>query len=150
MSTNSGRPEPRRIRPGQVIEALSCGLRTFRRAAPLCVAFSGSFAILGIGIISLLSAAGLAPMGLPLIGGFLLIAPALLAGFFGISRVLRIGHKPTWQDIAQGFRQSPRALWGLLAVCVFLFVIWVTDAGILYRAPRKTSTRPPLGKITSS
>ncbi|HJV25928.1 MAG TPA: DUF2189 domain-containing protein [Aromatoleum sp.] len=115
-----------------MLEALSCGLRTFLRVAPLCVAFSGSFAILGVGIISLLSAAGLAPMGLPLIGGFLLIAPALLAGFFGISRALRSGRKPSWRDITQGFRQSPRALWGLLVVCLFLFVIWVTDAGILY------------------
>jgi uncharacterized membrane protein len=132
MSENSGRPEPRRIPPGQVIEALSYGLRTFLRAAPLCLVFSGSFAVLGIGIISLLSAIGLAPMGLPLVGGFLLVAPALLAGFFGISRALRGGRTPTSRDIAQGFRRSPRALWGLLVVCLFLFVIWVTDAGILY------------------
>ena len=48
--------------------------------APLSVAYPATFAVLGVGLVSLLAGVGLAPMGLPLIGGFLLVAPALLAG----------------------------------------------------------------------
>lgn len=132
MSTMHTRPEPRRIHAADVAAALRWGLRTFQRAAPLCLAFAGCFAVAGIALITVLAGVGLAPMALPLVGGFLLVAPALLAGFFGISNALRSGRQPGPGDIVRGFRQSPAALWGLLLVCVFLFVIWMTDAGILY------------------
>lgn len=132
MSPKLMRPQPQHIRPDQVFAALTGGYRTFLQAAPLSLAYAAIFAVLGLVLVSLLSSAGLAPMGLPLVGGFMLVAPALLAGFFGISAAQRAGRKPAWRDVANGFRSSPRALWGLLAVCLFLFVIWMTDAGILY------------------
>ncbi|NMG75008.1 DUF2189 domain-containing protein [Aromatoleum diolicum] len=115
-----------------MITALSHGLRLFARTAQVCIVYAGTFALLGMVLIWLLSVAGLAPMGLPLVGGFLLVAPALLPGFFAISAVQRSGRKPAWRDVAKGILNTPRALWGLLLVCAFLFVIWMTDAGILY------------------
>lgn len=132
MPTLPSRPEPLRIAPAQVFAAVRQGLHIFQRSARLCLAFAGCFAVLGVALISVLAAVGLAPMALPLVGGFLLVAPGLLAGFFGISAALRDGRQPAARDIAHGFRQSPAALWGLLVVCLFLFVIWMTDAGILY------------------
>ena len=126
------RPEPQYIRPAHVITALTYGVQLFARTAPICLAYSAIFALLGVILIWLLSLAGLAPLGLPLVGGFMLVAPGLLAGFFAISRALRSGRKPGWRDVVRGFVGMPRALWGLLLVCVFLFVIWMTDAGILY------------------
>lgn len=126
------RPEPQHIQAAHVISALSHGVRLFVQTARVCVVYAGSFALFGMMLIWLLSAAGLAPMGLPLVGGFLLVAPALLPGFFAISAAQRSGRKPVWRDVARGILTIPRALWGLLVVCIFLFVIWMTDAGILF------------------
>ncbi|NMG43968.1 DUF2189 domain-containing protein [Aromatoleum toluvorans] len=129
---NVSRPEPRHVRPGQVVAAVSSGLRVFVQTAPLSLTYAGGFAVLGVGFISLLVTVGLAPMALPLVGGFLIVAPALLTGFFAMSAAQRRGRKPTWRDVGGGFLQSPPSLWGLVLVCLFLFVIWMTDAGILY------------------
>lgn len=126
------RPEPQHIHPAHVISALSHGIRLFVQTARVCVVYAGTVALFGMLLIWLISAAGLAPMGFPLVGGFLLVAPALLPGFFAISAAQRSGRKPVWRDVARGILNTPRALWGLLLVCTFLFVIWMTDAGILY------------------
>lgn len=112
--------------------AIACGVRVFADTAPLSLVYAGAFAVFGVVLVSLLATVGLAPMALPLVGGFLIVAPALLAGFFAMSAALRNGRKPTWRDVGSGFVRSPPALWGLTLVCVFLFVIWMTDAGILY------------------
>lgn len=132
MSMTDSRPEPRYIRPAQVMAALVCGLRVFADTAPLSLWYAGGFAVFGVGLITLLAAIGLAPMALPLVGGFLIVAPALLAGFFAMSAARRDGRKPTWRDVGGGFLRSSPSLWGLVLVCLFLFVIWMTDAGILY------------------
>ncbi|WP_246262111.1 DUF2189 domain-containing protein [Aromatoleum evansii] len=129
---NDRRPEPRHIRPAQVMDAVSCGLRVCADTSPLCLLYAGGFAVFGVGLVSLLATGGLAPMALPLVGGFLIVAPALLAGFFAMSAARRSGRKPTWRDVGAGFLGSSPALWGLVLVCLFLFVIWMTDAGILY------------------
>ncbi|AKU11983.1 hypothetical protein AzCIB_2088 [Azoarcus sp. CIB] len=132
MSMNANRPEPKQIRPAQVIAAVASGLHVFADTAPLSLLYAGGFAVFGVGLITLLATVGLAPMALPLVGGFLIVAPALLAGFFAMSAARRDGRKPTWRDVGGGFLRSPPSLWGLVLVCLFLFVIWMTDAGILY------------------
>lgn len=132
MSMNDSRPEPRHVRPAQVMAAVASGLRVFADTAPLSLLYAGGFAVFGVGLITLLATVGLAPMALPLVGGFLIVAPALLAGFFAMSAARRSGRKPTWRDVGSGFLRSPPPLWGLVLVCLFLFVIWMTDAGILY------------------
>lgn len=132
MPTTHAPLAPQPIGPAAVFTALDSGLRTFRQAAPLSVAFATLFALFGTGLIAALAHGGLAPMALPLVGGFLLVAPSLLAGFFGITQALRCGRRPAVPDILHGFRQSPAGLWGLVVICLFLFLIWITDAGILY------------------
>lgn len=129
---DDSRPRPVPVAPRQVIAALRDGVGTFARAPALSAGFAASFAIVGVALIALAAGLGFAPMVLPLIGGFMLIAPSLLAGFFAIRRVERLGAVPRWRDIAAGFRHAPRDLWILLVVCVFIFIIWITDAGILY------------------
>ena len=128
----NSRPQPIHVPPAQVLAAVAEGIRRFTRVPLLSVAFSMCFAIIGIVLLGAVIRSGFAPMSFPLIGGFLLVAPALLSGFCAIARADRDGRTATWQDIVAGFRNMPRDLWGLLLVCGFLFVIWITDAGILY------------------
>ena len=126
------RPQPLHIRPARVAASLRDGLRMFGRTCILSMTFAAAFALAGIALLATVIRLGFAPMILPLTGGFMLVAPALLAGFFAIARAQRAGRKPGWRDVAAGFRDTSRGLWGLLLVCGFLFVIWITDAGILY------------------
>lgn len=126
------RPVPTYIPPTQVFAAVAAGARLFARAPALSMVFSAAFAIIGIVLLTAVIRLGFAPMTVPLIGGFMLVAPSLLAGFFAIARAVGEGRRPGFRDITRGFRNTSRDLWGLLLVCGFLFVIWITDAGILY------------------
>jgi uncharacterized membrane protein len=114
------------------MRALHDGWQLFTRTAWISAGFAGVFGLAGLGLGWALVSFGVAPMTLPLAGGFLLLAPGLLSGFFAVSAAHRKGLRPGWRELAGGFLAVPRALWGLLLVCGFLFVIWMTDASILY------------------
>jgi uncharacterized membrane protein len=75
---------------------------------------------------------GISAMALPFAGGFMLLAPVLLAGFFRLAEVLASGRRPAFRDALDGFRQAPAGLWVVALLCTFLFMIWITDAAILY------------------
>jgi uncharacterized membrane protein len=96
------------------------------------MAYAGIFAVIGaillIGAVTL----DIAPMAFPLAGGFMLVGPAFLAGFFHAAS-LRAQQKPVrFTDFFRGFRRSPAALWVISVVCAFLFLAWLTDAAIIY------------------
>jgi hypothetical protein len=76
-------------------------------------------------------------MMLPLAGGFLLVGPAVLAGFFALRRVAEAGRRPGPADVLAGFRQAPRGLWVLAGVCCLLFLIWVSDAATVQLHDRR-------------
>ncbi len=71
-------------------------------------------------------------MALPFAGGFMLLGPIMLAGFFRLAETLASGRRPGLRDALEGFRQAPAGLWAVALLCAFLFMIWITDAAILY------------------
>ena len=112
--------------------ALRFGLAQFRAIPLLSMAFALLFVAIGALLFGILEFGAIAPMSLSLAGGFMLVGPILLAGFFGVSDKLRKGRNPGFGDIWSGFRQMPRGGWVMSFVCGLLFLIWITDAGILY------------------
>jgi uncharacterized membrane protein len=121
------------------------GWRMFRQTQNASVAYAGIFAV--IGAILLIGAVKLdiAPMVFPLASGFMLVGPALLAGFFHVA-ALRAQHRPVrFADFFRGFRNGPAALWVISVVCAFLFLIWLTDAAIVYSL--YFGTVPVLGSL---
>jgi uncharacterized membrane protein len=108
------------------------GWQMFRQTQNASIAYAGIFAV--IGAILLIGAVKLdiAPMTFPLAGGFMLVGPAFLAGFFHVA-ALRAQQRPVrFADFFHGFRHSPAALWVISVVCAFLFLVWLTDAAIVY------------------
>ncbi|MBU2477862.1 MAG: DUF2189 domain-containing protein, partial [Gammaproteobacteria bacterium] len=89
-------------------------------------------AAIGLVILMGLYRIGLSALALPLAGGFMLLGPILLAGFFRLAELQTAGHRPGIRDALAGFRQAPMGLWVVALLCAFLFMIWLTDAGILY------------------
>jgi len=79
------------------------GWRMFRQTQNASMAYAGIFA--AIGAILLIGAVNLdiAPMVFPLAGGFMLVGPAFLAGFFHVAS-LRAQQRPVrFADFFRGF-----------------------------------------------
>ncbi len=122
----------RRFDSKQILSALDQGWRRFRAIPGVSVAFAAVFAFIGLCLLSILGYLGISPMALPFAGGFMLIGPALLAGFFRLSDVQSEGGRPGLSDAFGAFIRAPAGLWGVSLVCAFLFLIWITDAAVLY------------------
>lgn len=96
------------------------------------MAYALVFTLGGLGIIGGLLAQGWTPFIIAAAGAFMLVGPAILAGFFGIAAAFEAGDAVNLGCIGRGFTRAARALWALALVCALLFMIFVTDAAILY------------------
>lgn len=112
--------------------ALAAGWQLANRTRMVSFLYALPFTLLGLLIFVLLHDRGLLPFALAAAGGFMLFGPVLLAGFFGIARAAERGEPPGMGAITAGFRQAAPALWVLALVCLLLFLIFATDAAILY------------------
>ena len=108
------------------------GWRMFRQTQTASMAYAGIFALIGLILLAGVVLLDVAPMAFSLAGGFMLIGPAVLAGFFNAAKIQAAGGSPRLADFFAGFRQSPPAQWVLSLICMFLFLIWLTDAAIVY------------------
>lgn len=104
-------------------------LRATMTASLLLALFPTLFGALVLG---LLLAYGLTPFVLAAAGAFLLVGPILLAGFFALAAAHEKTGQARLRDAWQGFLAADPGLWALALVCVLLFLIFVTDAAILY------------------
>lgn len=95
-------------------------------------AYALIFAAIGAVIIGSLLALGLTPFVVAAAGAFMLIGPVLLAGFFGIAAVHEAGERVGFAAIVHGFRRAAPSVWVVALVCALLFMIFITDAAILY------------------
>ena len=115
-----------------IAASLREGSRVLRATPGVSLGFAALFAAVALLAALLLGRADMTPLMVTAAGGFMLVGPALLAGYFRVARVWRSGGAPGWGDLLAGFREAPRQLWGLALVCALLLMIWLTDAGILY------------------
>ncbi|MCB1773345.1 MAG: DUF2189 domain-containing protein [Gammaproteobacteria bacterium] len=123
---------PTRLRFSDIGFAIATGLSLLHTLPRVSVAYAAVFATLGLALLTVLGMVGLSPMALPFAGGFMLVGPILLAGYFELVRLHESGIQPTIGDPFRAFARAPAGLWLLAVLCAFLFVIWITDAGILY------------------
>ena len=124
--------KPARLRYRDIGDALRIGQAVFRATPAASGAYSAVFTVIGLVLMSAIAALGFSPMALPFAGGFMLVGPILLTGFFELAERHATGERPGFAHALGAFRRAPGGLWLLAALCAFLFLIWVTDAGILY------------------
>lgn len=107
--------------------------RTHLRAMPgPSLALGGLIAAPAFGLLLIPFALGDPPLVLILAGGFALIGPLLLPGFFALRDKLASGARPGLGQVWGAYRQAGAGFWALVGVCLFLLLVWITDAGILY------------------
>ena len=113
-------------------QALHAGWMEFRVMPGVSLAFGAVFMLLGLVVLMLVLQIGISAMVLPFAGGFMLLAPIFLAGFFHLSELRASGVAPGFKDALVGFTRAPAGLWVVALICAFLFLVWITDAGVLY------------------
>lgn len=123
---------PQKFSTADITDALVVGWRSFRALPAASMVFAGLFALIGLVLIAAVGEFGISPMALPFAGGFMLVGPALLTGFFRLAAILAEGRKPRLFDAFAAFVHAPAGLWLVALLCAFLFLIWITDAAILY------------------
>ncbi len=104
----------------------------FIRSRNVSVTYAMLFAAIGLIALFAVVKADAVPMALPLTGGFMLVGPFLLLGYFRIADCLIAGQVVNWREPFAGFRKVPRAMFAVAAVCALFFLIWITDAATLY------------------
>ena len=115
-----------------ISRAIRRGWLLFKQTRRLSVSFAMIFALIGVFILSAFELASVVPMMLPLAGGFMLLGPLALAGFFSIADRVEANQIPQFSDVVNGFFQTSRETTALGLVCTLLFLIWMTDAATLY------------------
>jgi len=115
-----------------ITAAVAFGWRTANATRAVSIAYAGIFTAIGAVIIGALIATGRTPFVVPAAGAFMLIGPALLAGFFAVAEKVGAGETPTFATIASGFASASASIWVIALVCALLFMIFVTDVAILY------------------
>ncbi|MBZ0106267.1 MAG: DUF2189 domain-containing protein [Sulfuricella denitrificans] len=108
------------------------GWQVFVQAKGLSAAYAGIFALLGFIQFFAVIVAGLTPLVVALAGGFMLLGPALLCGFFNVADHLERREHVSLGHFFAGFGLVPPALWVVALIEMFLFLIWLTDAGVVY------------------
>lgn len=103
-----------------------------QRCRRISIAYALIFTVAGALIMGALLHVGWAPLVLVAAGAFMLVGPAILAGFFGIAQASERGEVANFAAIGQGFGRADSSLWVLSLICGLLFMIFVTDAAILY------------------
>ena len=81
--------------------------------------------------------AGLAGRGYGLVyflfaTGFLIVAPIFSILYYQIADVLGQGGKPGWGEFITTIRRTPLSVWAVGMVLAALYLIWITDALIIY------------------
>lgn len=125
-------PVSRKLALANINNWIVQGWQMFRQTQAPSMAYAGIFAVIGAALMAGVVVFDLAPMVFPLAGGFMLVGPAFLAGFFHVAARRTRHQQIAFSDFFAGFRHSPAALWVISLVCAFLFLVWVTDAAIVY------------------
>lgn len=123
---------PRPVSLDTLPRALGSGWRVFKQTARISCGFAAIFAAIGLALLITLGVNGLTPLALPLAGGFMLVGPPLLSGYFNVIRAVEAGHSPSFGDLFAGLRGAPYTVWVIALVCMLLFMIWITDAAVMY------------------
>ena len=121
-----------RISVGLFPQILRRGWTMFVNTRPLSVSFSMIFALIGVAILASIVRASHAPLIFPLSGGFMLIGPFLLGGFFSLADRLNAGEACAAADLRAGFARTTSGILAIAFLCTILFVVWVVNAAYLY------------------
>lgn len=125
-------PEPKTLTIGSIRGWLKQGWHDFVESSFISIAYAAIFCIIGGAALIWLLSAGMGLLFFVLAGGFMLVAPVLVTGYYQVSHLLRQGKEPVFDDIMASFRQNPPAVWLIAIIVALVFLLWISDAILIY------------------
>ncbi|GAA0575759.1 DUF2189 domain-containing protein [Caenispirillum bisanense] len=129
-----GRPYPniRSVTVDQSSLWLAAGWRDLVAHPGVSLAYGAAFTGLAYLIVVGLSQLGMASLILPLVGGFLLVAPVLAVGLYEASRRRETGEPVRLGMCWAAFRRNPVQLASMGLVLMILYMIWLMLALLIF------------------
>ena len=121
-----------RLSMASIARAIRQGWTVFSQSRQVSIAYAMIFAMIGLLLLTGIAQAGVTPMMLPLAGGFMLVGPTLLCGFFSVADRVAGKLPIRFGDVVTGFSHASRQIIAVALVCMLLLLIWLTDAATLY------------------
>ncbi|MEW9898641.1 DUF2189 domain-containing protein [Chitinivorax sp. PXF-14] len=110
---------------------LVAGWRSYLAQPAVSSAYAALFVLAGLFGSAMAWRFDLLPMLYPLAMSFMLVGPVAATGFYRLSAARRAGQRPGLGEALQAWRGHAE-LWVLAIFSGFLWLIWMTDAAILY------------------
>ncbi len=111
---------------------LAAGWRDFLKTPRVSLIYGGAFVIVSFLLSFGLIFAGLGSLVLPLAGGFVLLAPILVAGLYEVSRRLEQGAEVSLRPVFSAFSANVGQLSAMGVVLLILWFVWVEIAIVLF------------------
>ncbi|WP_432470359.1 DUF2189 domain-containing protein [Amphritea sp. HPY] len=108
------------------------GWQDFSQTPWISMGFSSLFLIISLLAYWQLLKQDLGLILYPFITGFMVVAPLLVTGFQRVGRLLHEGQKPRFMDLITGVKESTPGIFFLTFVLCLCYLIWVTDAMVIY------------------
>ena len=121
----------REIAVGDVFAALRRGLEDFRAIPTHSVLFGVFYAVAGLLLVAIVFGYALAPLIVPLIGGFAIVGPFAAVGHYALSRRREAGLPARWWHMAEGYRSRSAGVFGLGLILAVIFLVWMSLAAAL-------------------
>ncbi len=116
-----------------LFKSLDDGWKLFLAIPRVSIAYTSIFAVIGLILLTFIGVMGVSPMAIPFAGGFMLIGPVLLSGFFKIAdNYYDEKESVRFTDAVFALKNAPVQLWIMSLICTMLFLVWITDAATLY------------------
>lgn len=136
------------IRFSTVLGWLALGWRDLQASLGISIGYAGFFMLVGMLLAWLLSSRGYGLLFFLLAGGFLIVAPLIVAAYYAVAQRLEQGEKPAFAHISEGYRNSHRSLWVIGFLSAAMYLIWVTDGLIVYSVYFDFAAPPELAAIS--
>lgn len=124
-------PRPAAVRSLAPIRWLAAGWRGYLAQPAVSSAYAALFVLVGLFGSAMAWRFDVLPMLYPLAMSFMLVGPVAATGFYRLSAARRAGRRPGLGEALRAWR-GHAALWVLAIFSGFLWLIWITDAAILY------------------
>lgn len=111
---------------------LAQGWRDFRQAPRISLAYGGAFVIIGLALTVGLVLSGWDSLILPLLGGFVIVAPILVVGLYDVSRRLDAGEPVSFDNCFRAARRSMGQLAAMGIMLMVCYLFWVRTALLLF------------------
>lgn len=124
--------QPEKFELSDIVDSIAKGFEFYLSIPGPSTLYTLPFAIIGLVIFYTIGLSGISPMFLSFAGGFMLIGPAMLTGFFRLANSRDSQSRPNPLDAFKAFKHAPAGLWVIALLCTFFFLVWITDAAVLY------------------